>query len=139
MLRGAFASVPDLRPVPFGVVSTRVCGTGSPLEPAPYCGALPPTDLTLSEIPWMEPAPLVGTVASSISPVPGYAIITVLGIREGQEPFPLVGVTLGSGVMGATDADGIYRTYLDARARRLRCRIHSSRSEIFPRAARIRA
>lgn len=114
VLRGAFASVPDLRPVPFGVVSTTLCGAGAPLDPAPYCGALPPTDLTLSEIPWLEPGPLVGTVATPVTPTPGYAIIVVQGVRDGEDPFPLQGITLGSGVMGATDADGIYRTYIGA-------------------------
>jgi hypothetical protein len=117
VLRGAYASVPDLRPVPLGVVASSECGTSlPPFDPAPYCGALPPPNSTLGAIPWMEPAPLVGTVGTPVTPIPGYAIVVVAGMRAGQPQFPLPGVLLGAGISGSTDASGLYRAYVAAAA-----------------------
>jgi hypothetical protein len=113
ILRGPFATVPDLRPVPSAVVTATTCGTGAPpFDPAPYCGALPSPDMTLGAIPWLEPAPPAGTVGTALTPTPGYAVIVVHGVRPGQPQFPLPGVSIASGITGATDANGRYRAYV---------------------------
>lgn len=109
-LRGAWASVPDLRPSPAAAATAAACPSlsGDPFfEPALYCGGVAPPLSTLGEIMWLEPAPLFGTVASPPTPTPGFLQYTVSSPQRG----PLAGVALNGPTPGITGGDGIYRSY----------------------------
>jgi hypothetical protein len=119
VLRAPWASVPDLRPDPFGSPAALVQGCPSPplgdpfFETAPYCGAVAPPSITTSQIPWFEPAPLYDMTPTPLAPQPGLLVVRV----ETSAQAPLPGVSIDGGAVttyGITGLDGTYRSYTPA-------------------------
>jgi hypothetical protein len=116
VLRAPWASVPDLRPDPFGSAAALIGGCPSPpagdpfFEAAPYCGAVAAPSLSTSQIPWFEPAPLLDMTPAPFSPEPGLLVVRV----ESSTHAPLPGVSINGGgvaTFGITGLDGTYLTY----------------------------
>lgn len=116
VLRAPWASVPDLRPDPFGSPAALIAACPSPplghpfFELAPYCGAVEVPTATTSQIPWFEPAPLVDMTGVPLAPLPGLLVVRV----ESSLQAPFAGVTIHGGSVtpfGVTGVDGLYRSY----------------------------
>jgi len=120
VLRAAWASVPDLRPNPFGGAASLLSGCPSPeagdsfFEDAPFCGAVAPPSTALSRIPWFEPAPLFDMTATPLAPAPGLLVIVVEAVSGSGPTSEVAGVTVAGATVtttGITGLDGTYRSY----------------------------
>ncbi|MCA9739825.1 MAG: hypothetical protein KC645_19515, partial [Gemmatimonadetes bacterium] len=113
VLRGPWASVPDLRPIATAPMWQVACPSlaGDPFfEPAAYCGAVQPPSSSLGEVAWVEPAPVVPLPQVPLSPERAYLRYLV----ESPQLGPMPGVTLSGPAFGVTGLDGVYRSYTAA-------------------------